>query len=101
VKRYTIRFAYDGAGDLEPQTRKFEGVSPGHAQKKCRREYPGCKILETLCDARLNPGCGTFGMISYPTVSTADVEPIKVPKTEQAAFGFLNECVSYRPQPTQ
>jgi hypothetical protein len=100
MRAYFIRFAYDG--DLPSQIERFEATSAGHAQKKCRRKYPGCEILKTLCEARLRQGSRySFGFVSYPTVSTARVEPLPTIKAEETTFAFFSECVSHRPQPTQ
>jgi hypothetical protein len=98
MRVYHIGFTYDS--DLASQVQRFEATSAGHAQEKCRRKYPGCKILETWCDARLNEGSrGSFGLVSYPTVSTSKVNPLPAIKTEETTFSFFDQCESYRPQP--
>ena len=94
MKTYHIKFSYDGEGELEPQVRKYEAISPGRAFKKCLDEFPGAKLIEGWREGRIggvNHGCITY---APPSTITAVAEP--APKAEETKFPFYDECLGTR-----
>jgi hypothetical protein len=85
-------------GDSKPRVWDVEAVSPDSAQQKCRRRFPGCEILNTRQDAKIKGK--NYGSISYPTVSTARVEPLPEVKAEEIHFDFWDCTLGKRPVET-
>jgi hypothetical protein len=90
---YRIKFTCNGEG--EPRVRSYKATSPGHAFEKCLREFPGAKLIEGRCEARLSTGT-SYGGITYAPPSTVRVVAEPTPKTEEIKFPFWNDCVGSR-----
>jgi len=94
MKNYHIKFSYNGEGELEPQVRRYEATSPGHAFEKCLQEFPGAKLLECRHEGRI-VGI-THGCITYAPPSTVRIVAEPAPKVEETKFPFYDDCLGTR-----
>lgn len=95
MKLFHLQFQYDG--NLNTQERTIEATSAGHAQEKCRREYPGCKILDVWQNARWGTSGRCYGRTHYEVVSPIKPEPLPAVKAEETHFPFWDGCLGKRP----
>ena len=81
MKTYYVKFSYDGEGELvEPQIRRYQATSPGHAFEKYLREFPGAKLIEAWREGGYLDG---YGITTYQPPSFVKVEAEPAPKEEQ------------------
>jgi len=92
MRTFSIKF--NGAGDLEPQVRKFKAVSPGNAVVRCLRRHPDAKVVLALWE---EGGFGSeyYGRITYEVASTVSIKAEPAPKVEELTFPFFDQCLSY------
>ena len=81
MKTYYVKFRCNGEGELvEPQIRRYQATSPGHAFKKCSREFPGAKLIEARREGGYLDG---YGITTYRAPSLVKVEAEPALKEEQ------------------
>jgi hypothetical protein len=92
---YTFHIRFDYGDATEPQVRTIRAASPGHAQIKCRRQYPGCRPLQAWRECG-SPATG-YAITSYEIVSTTKVEPLPAQEAAEMTFSFFQDCWGRRP----
>jgi len=93
MKTYYVKFAY--YDEAEPQVRKFQATSPGHAFQQCLREFPGARLFEGWCEGWI--GRVTRGGITYEPLSAVRVVAESAPVAEETKFPFYDDCISRPP----